>query len=316
MIGGARVGNNFGFKRTLPYYTRFDTSPIANGFVPTSFMTGIYPDAFMFMSQEARFGDINKALSTSITGAHNRECVKNLESLIVNNLWQCAKGTKIVQFLYGGNGYDVRRTESVNIPTIMLSDVALKEQYHASTDMFDKQFHNGNVQKLLDEEFDQIKSDRDYYREMSMYVESSYVSVPVSGKFQSAVNVKRVVDDLIYEFREHKTQPIDPVAAINDINTFIKKLPYIFVNSIQEQIGSPIPERYVVSLRVTTILLRCYMNTTFMVRNKISNSMLTLMMDKVRFNIRKSLVLWHSRGHKRCTVYMRTFESRHHLISP
>jgi DNA-directed RNA polymerase II subunit RPB1 len=290
MINGERPRMNFGNSRTLPYYTRFDTNPISNGFVPNSFITGIDADSFLFTAQEARFGVINKALSTSISGHQSRESVKNLESIITNNLRQCTKGYIIVQFLYGGNGIDTRRLESVNIPTIMISNAELEKKYHSSIMLFGKQFQNVELQKALDKEFEQLIKDRDNYRRIFTNIEYMFKDKTLSSKIQSPVDVKRIIDDIVYDFRDIDKKPLNPVEALDSIKKFIKEFPYIYLNSIQKRIGGTIPYRFQYAVATITMLLHCHLNTGYLVNHNVSNGMLDLVMDKILVTAQKSLV--------------------------
>lgn len=290
LINGFRASNNFGYQRTLPYYTRYDTDPISNGFIPNSYMTGVAPDSFIFSAQEARFGVINKALSTSITGHQNRESIKNLESIHTNNFRQCVKQYEIVQFIYGGNGIDIRRVERVSIPTIMISDSDLEKKYHANVKMFDKKFNNESLQKALDVEYQTIVNDRDEYRAIYSNMEVIHPGMTLSNKTQVSVNVKRVFDDIIYDFRNIDKKPLNPVKALADVKDFCDLLPYIYINTIQEKKKGAIPTRYQYAIKIALILIRSYFNTAVLVKNKISNKMLSLMMDKIRVTMSKALI--------------------------
>ena len=290
MINGNRATTTFGYARTLPYYTRYDTNPISNGFVPNSFITGIYPDSFLFMSQEARFGVINKALSTSISGHQGRESVKNMESIVVNNFRQCTKDYDIIQFVYGGNGIDTRRLEDVDIPTIMITNDEMRERYHSDTKMFTKQFQNKEIQKALDNEFDQLIKDRDHYRGIFTNIELTFGDTTLSGKIKSPVNVKRIVNDIIYDFRNTTKKPLNPVDALEKVKEFCDNVPYIFINTIQRKSKGTIPPRYKYAIGLLLMLIRSHLNTSELVSKNISNGMLGLVLDKILVTVQKSLI--------------------------
>ena len=128
-IGGNRMATIFSFGRTLPYFERFSTDPQSRGFVVESYTTGVQISSFLFQAQEARYGIINKALSTSITGYQNRKSIKNLETLKIDNLRHVTKGSHIVQTIYGDDGIDVRFTEIVKYNTITISDKDFESKY-------------------------------------------------------------------------------------------------------------------------------------------------------------------------------------------
>jgi DNA-directed RNA polymerase II subunit RPB1 len=290
MINGNRATTAFGYARTLPYYTRFDTNPISNGFVPNSFITGIYPDSFLFTAQEARFGVINKALSTSISGHQGRESVKNLESIITNNFRQCVKNLDVIQFVYGGNGIDTRRLESVTIPTIMISNDDMHNKYHSDVNMFSKQFQNKELQKALDIEFKSLMTDREEYRKIFANIELTFSDMTLSGKINSPVNMKRIVNDIVYDSRNIVKKPLDPVEALVKVKNFCDDLPYIFINTMQKKAKRPIPPRYKFAVGITLMLIRSYLNTSMLVKMKVSNSMLGLVLEKTLVTAQKSLI--------------------------
>ena len=290
LINGERPATNFGHARTLPYYTRYDTDPISNGFVPNSFITGIYPDSFLFTAQEARYGVINKALSTSISGHQGRESVKNMESIITNNLRQCTKNYDVVQFVYGNNGVDTRRLERVTIPTIMMSNNEMDDKYHTYIKNLDKKFQNKKTQDILDEEFKLIVDDRNNYRRIFTDIEYTFDDMSLSEKTQTPVNVRRIINDIVYDFRHVNKKPLDPVMALNDIRTFCDEFPYIYINDIQKRLKGVIPVKFKYASVMMITLIRSYLNTSYLIKNSITNTMLTLMIDKIIVTARKSLI--------------------------
>ena len=81
-VNGYRPPKTFGTERASPYFARYDKEPKANGYIAQSFKEGIPSETFLLAAQESRHGQINNALSTSITGEQNRHAIKNLETLI------------------------------------------------------------------------------------------------------------------------------------------------------------------------------------------------------------------------------------------
>ncbi len=281
LINGSRAAKNFGHGRTLPYFPRFDTDPIANGFVPDSFLTGINAKSFMFTAQEARFGVINKALSTSVSGHQGRESIKSMESLIVNNMRQCAKNYQIVQLIYGGNGVDTRRIESVRIPTAMLSDAEMKKQFFV---------RDAKHQDQLNEEYAQLVKDRDEFRKNAMIIEKTYNDRVVGNKSKSSVNIKRIMDDIAHTFKDEKREKLNIGEAIIAVRAFCNNYPYIFLNRTQCSQKSRIPDHYLYAARFDQILLRSHLNVATLQKYRFSNSMLGLVFDKVLVVAKKSLI--------------------------
>jgi DNA-directed RNA polymerase II subunit RPB1 len=290
LINGMRSSDNFGHKRTLPYFTRYDPDPVANGFVPDSFMSGVGPESFLFTAQVARFGVINKALSTGVTGHQNRENIKNLESIIVNNVRQCVKNRSVVQFVYGGNGIDIRKVVHVKIPTVMLSDTEMSKGFMSDPKMFRSRYRGDKLTKALKTEFQTLMNDRDSYRKIFMAIESMG-STSMNMSIEAPVNIASIVADVIYDFKDYKNnEPLDPLKAIDTIKKFCKGLPYAYTNEIQRNAGTRIPDRYVAAMKMTVILVRSLLCTAKLVENNVSNKMLDLALDKATVIIKKSLI--------------------------
>jgi DNA-directed RNA polymerase II subunit RPB1 len=64
---GSRVANNFQH-RSLPYFTKYDDSPEARGFIRNSYLTGLSPQEFFFHMISGRNGMIDTSCKTSQTG--------------------------------------------------------------------------------------------------------------------------------------------------------------------------------------------------------------------------------------------------------
>ena len=290
LVDGKRVPKTFGYERILPFYTRYNLDPEANGFVRDSYISGVQPDVFFLTAYEARTSNINKALSTSVSGMYGRESVNNLESVIVNNIRQCVKHHNIIQFLYGNNGIDVRRIENVKILTVTISDDTLEQKYHSKISMFDKTFHNERVQKLLDEEFEEIKKGRIRYREIIGNVSYTYLNIAVSGDIHVSVNVKRIIDDILYKYKDVKHANLDPVKTIDMVNNFCTSIHYLFYNTIQERKKAHVSEVIRSSMEFLIIYIRSYLNTSYLLDIGINISMLELIMEKIKYVILKSLI--------------------------
>jgi len=285
LINGQRASKSFGHGRTLPYFTRFDTNPVSNGFIAESYITGLSPTSFIFMAQEARYSAVNRALSTAIGGSQSREGIKNMESVLVNNHRQCTKHRNIVQFLYAGTGINPTCYETVHIPTVMLTDVEFKK-YHSDVKMFDTKFHNDSVQKLLDDEFKQLSADRQLYRDNFLVIGQTYIDKNISSKYKSPVNINRIIIDVINATDDKKL--LDPVKALTLINKTRKEFPYLYMN--MQRYGSHIPDKYVKITDMLWVLIRSYMNTKYLIKNSITNKMLSVIVTKILVSMRKSLI--------------------------
>jgi len=120
-IDGKRIPYGFD-QRTLPHFTKFDDSPVARGFVESSYINGLSPQELFFHAMGGRVGLIDTAVKTSTTGYIQRRLIKGLEDLMVSydTTVRTNKG-KIVQFTYGDDGIDPVKVENQQMPLVSMS---------------------------------------------------------------------------------------------------------------------------------------------------------------------------------------------------
>lgn len=112
-----------GYKgRTLSVFKRGDLSPKARGFVKNSFRSGLAPSEFFFTAMTGRDSLMDTALRTPKSGYLYRRLANALQDLRVEYDGTVRDSSKrIVQFLYGGDGVDVSRSEggTINVKSII-----------------------------------------------------------------------------------------------------------------------------------------------------------------------------------------------------
>lgn len=280
-INGSRMKYTFGYNRTLPYFSSFDTNPESRGFIPDSYIAGLGLASFIFASMDARFALIKKALSTSITGAQNRTSIKNLESAVVNNLQACTKANRIVQPIYGESGLDPRSVEILYLPTVNISDNAFAE-YHIKISQIDKKYRNKSVESLLHDEFAQLKDDRNLYREIMLKIEDqSGINNRLYGnKIKTPMNMKRLLNDTIFRYGKIKGT-LNPPEAIKKIMTLCEDLPYVAFNEDQRKSKAQVPSYWQAAMLFARIMIRAYLNIKTLLELKISDMMLDIIIDQI-----------------------------------
>ena len=295
-INGKRMARQFGWGRTSPYFLRYDMDPKSLGYVSNSFREGVSSDKFPFCAAEARHGLINNALSTSITGHQNRLSIKNLESILVDNLYKSIKDQNMIQPLYAESGLDPRKTEKVKFLTVMISDKEMST-YKTKLSDVDKMYHNKNIQIALDDEFKQLLDDRQTYRDIYFRVENnSPGNALIDNTHQMPVNVFRIIEDVVYNYKDEikllpKTQRIlDPIATINKVSELCRVLPYAYYNNIQENNNMPIPEYIKTSTTLVCILIRSYLCTSNLIKKGITNKLIDIIITKIRTTFKKALI--------------------------
>ena len=120
-VDGKRIPYGFD-SRTLPHYFKFDDGPNARGFVDNSYISGLTAPELFFHAMGGRIGLIDTAIKTSSSGYIQRRLIKGLEDIKIeyDMTVRNSKG-KIVQFLYGEDGFDTTRIENQIIPIVGMS---------------------------------------------------------------------------------------------------------------------------------------------------------------------------------------------------
>lgn len=296
-INGKRFLPQCGWGRTSPYFVRYDTDPDANGYVATSYREGITSDVYAFTAAEARHGQISNALSTSITGNQNRISIKNLETIIIDNLRKSVKGMNVIQPLYGECGLDPAKTEKVKFPTVMISDNEFENSYKCDISKFPKQFQNNEVKKLLEEEFIQLKEDREKFRQIHLTLENNnpkdYI---MTNTKQVPVNIPRIIDDIVYHYADmndelsSEKKMLNPLYHAKTVKELCDNLGYVFLNEIQRRQKKKIPKYIVTTTNLMQILIRSYLCSSYLLKKGVGNVLLDIIIQKIVLTYKKALV--------------------------
>ena len=133
-VDGKRIPYGFDH-RTLPHFTKYDDSPIARGFVESSYINGLSPQELFFHAMGGRVGLIDTAVKTSTTGYIQRRLIKGLEDLMVSyDMTVRTNKNKIVQFVYGDDGIDTIKVENQSIPLVKMSIQDIYSHYNFPND--------------------------------------------------------------------------------------------------------------------------------------------------------------------------------------
>ena len=133
-VDGKRIPYGFD-NRTLPHFNKYDDSPQARGFVESSFIEGLRPEELFFHAMGGRVGLIDTAVKTSQTGYIQRRLVKGLEDLHVDyDMTVRNNNDKIVQFIYGDDGFDPVCVENQILPFINMSLEEIYSHYQMPKD--------------------------------------------------------------------------------------------------------------------------------------------------------------------------------------
>lgn len=296
-IDGARIEESFSFRRNSVYGTRFSTDPADYGFVSNSYIRGMNVLETYNSGQNSRFDLINKALTTSVTGHANRKACMALQNVIVDNFRHAVVGRKIIQFIYGDDGLDTREVKPVKFRTIFMNNKELKENYHI--DLTNTKISGINAsnkdkyQKMFDDSYEQIKTDRDEFRTIYLQYENTSFSNKLSDIKQMAVDVKHVVDDA--KISKKKSGQVTKQVDINELvkmytttEKFIQNLPYILINDIQERLQTKLPKHIKCSMFLMEILMRSEISYKQLL--ELNSSDLKFILMSIKYYYLKSVV--------------------------
>jgi len=143
---------NLGYRnRTLSFFKENDLSPIAHGFIYSSFIKGIEPHEFFFGAITGRDALMDTALRTPKSGYLYRRLANALQDLKAeyDGTVRDASGN-IVQFLYGDDGYDVSGLHKKQqiAPGEAIGICAAQSFGEPSTQMALNVFHFAGVQEM------------------------------------------------------------------------------------------------------------------------------------------------------------------------
>ncbi|ODQ79999.1 hypothetical protein BABINDRAFT_36081 [Babjeviella inositovora NRRL Y-12698] len=226
IVEGRRIP--FGFAdRTLPHFTKDDYSPESKGFVENSYLRGLTPQEFFFHAMAGREGLIDTAVKTAETGYIQRRLVKALEDIMVHYDSTARNSLgDVIQFVYGEDGIDGTQVEKQTIDTIPGSDVVFDRRYRI--DLLDNThginpslLESGSeivgdvkLQKIVDEEYNQLLSDRKYLREVCFPNGDHNWPLPV--------NLRRVVQNAQQIFHVDRAKASD--LTLDEIVTKVQVL--------------------------------------------------------------------------------------------
>ncbi|KAM9895109.1 hypothetical protein OXX79_008289, partial [Metschnikowia pulcherrima] len=213
IVEGKRIPFGFG-DRTLPHFTKDDYSPESKGFVENSYLRGLTPQEFFFHAMAGREGLIDTAVKTAETGYIQRRLVKALEDIMVHYDGTTRNSLgDIIQFVYGEDGIDATSVEKQSVDTIPGSNSSFEKRYRIDVldpakSIPESLLESGKqikgdvaVQKVLDEEYDQLLKDRKFLREV-VFPNGDY-------NWPLPVNLRRIIQNAQQIFHSGRQKASD-----------------------------------------------------------------------------------------------------------
>ncbi|KAI9682843.1 MAG: DNA-directed RNA polymerase II subunit rpb1 [Trizodia sp. TS-e1964] len=228
-VEGKRIP--FGFKyRTLPHFTKDDYSPESRGFVENSYLRGLTPTEFFFHAMAGREGLIDTAVKTAETGYIQRRLVKALEDVMAKYDGTVRNSLNdVIQFVYGEDGLDGVHIEKQRLDVIVCDDKSFERKFRV--DVMDPKLALTNkilerateiagdleVQQYLDEEWEQLKADREMLR---------FEKQDDNEMMQLPINIIRIIESAKQIFRIDKDSrsDLDPIEVITQVRNLLDRL--------------------------------------------------------------------------------------------
>ncbi len=223
---------NLGYtNRTLSFFKEHDLSPVAHGFIYSSYMEGLKPYEFFFGAITGRDALMDTALRTPKSGYLYRRLANALQDLKVeyDGTVRDASGN-IVQFVYGDDGYDVSGLHKLKkiSPGEAVGIVTAQSFGEPSTQMALNVFHFAGVQEMqitlglprLIEIFDARKKPSTPLMEIYLDQEhNNEKQAKIIAEKIREVKLKNIISEIKISFSEKKIEIILDNNAIKGIHT-------------------------------------------------------------------------------------------------
>lgn len=219
-IEGKRIP--YGFEdRTLPHFKKYDDGAEARGFIENSFISGLTPTEFFFHAMSGREGLIDTAVKTADTGYIQRQIVKAMEDLVVQQDGTVRDANmNITQFQYGEDGINSTKIESQPLPISTMTDDEIEKEFGLKgVDLSEVMgVPRGDDAVLLADYTKQVFADR------KMIVEEIFRSGR-QGSIYSPVNLERLILNIKIKFglRPEQKTNLTPANILKGIESVLKK---------------------------------------------------------------------------------------------
>jgi DNA-directed RNA polymerase II subunit RPB1 len=164
-VDGKRIPYGYD-NRTLPHYSRYDDTPVARGFVESSFIGGLTPEELFFHAMGGRVGLIDTAVQTSQTGYIQRRIIKGCEDLKVEYDMSVRNNKgKITQYSYGDDNIDPCKIEGYSLGLLKLDIPGVYEHFdipHGSGDILKTVFTTTTLTRLRKQKGDFMPKNKKY----------------------------------------------------------------------------------------------------------------------------------------------------------
>ena len=283
-VDGKRIPYGF-TNRTLPHYSKFDDSPIARGFVESSFIGGLKPEELFFHAMGGRVGLIDTAVKTSTTGYIQRRLIKGLEDLTVAyDLTIRNNKNKIIQFKYGEDGYDPLYVECQSLPFVNITIEETYGHYQMPNDSTKNSIYSTLYTKQTYSRFKRQKSS----------LESKckeYIDFIVNSRKLIVENVYKNIYKTSVNMPVCFTHLINNIAGIQEQNVIIDITPLEVFELIESTFKKLEMIHYCKPNDLFKILYYYYLSPKELIMNKrLTRKSIELLLENIVLSYKKSII--------------------------
>ena len=277
-VDGKRIPYGF-TDRTLPHYQKYDDGAESRGFVENSFINGLTPQEFFFHAMGGREGLIDTAVKTSETGYIQRKLIKAMEDLKVGydiTVRNAAEG--IIQFLYGDDGIDSIKIESIMIDTISEPNFSkYQNNYYMSLQDLELSIQPELYQQLIDKNptmNQQLLEHFEYLSQQRKYLISTVFNNKIEGAIFTPLNIIRIINNTVSYFNiGNQPSDINPLELMHKAQELKKKI------SIKND------------NKIFNIIIDHYLSPKYIIyRHKITNQALNYILETIYSKLINSIV--------------------------
>ena len=136
--------------RTLNHFPKNDKSVNGNGLVQNSYALGLHPYEYFFHAMGGREGLVDTAVKTATTGYIQRRQIKAMEDNRCHYDGTVRNAeSMIVQFKYGGDGFDASKLEKFDFPALTMTEQKLQEWFIEDNELLEQHEEMTIVKDLL-----------------------------------------------------------------------------------------------------------------------------------------------------------------------
>ena len=301
-VEGKRIP--FGFlDRTLPHFKKNDYKSKSKGFVKNSFIKGLEPHEFFFHAMGGREGIIDTSVKTSQTGYISRKLEKCLEDIMIKYDGTVRNSSgKIIQFLYGEDGFSGEYIESQVFQTLDMDNQTLEKNYkffegdknnikklYKSLDHMKKYIEEAVINELknnlapnvkaLNEEFNQIKNDRDYVRENILNPPDNIINIPVN------INSIITLAKNVYGINDYSKSNLNPLQVLKEVQELKDEL--IKLKKINNETSSEIYEN---SLTLFNMVINYTLSTkNIIIKHRLNKDAFKYVIETIKHRFKQTI---------------------------